>query len=118
MRHKNKKKVLDRKAPARKSLIRNLAVSFIILEKLKTTKIKAKILKAKTEKLITISKKGNLFARRRLISFLGDKNQNAVRKLIEEIAPRYKTRKGGYTRLRLIGKRQGDGAEMAQVEFV
>lgn len=118
MRHRNKKKVLDRNSAARKSLIKNLAVAFIINEKIKTVKIKAKILKAKVEKLITISKKGDLSARRRLISFLGDRNQHAVRKLIEEIGPRYLKRPGGYTRLRLIGKRQGDNAEMAQIELV
>lgn len=118
MRHRNKKKVLDRNSAARKSLIKNLAVSFIINEKIKTVKIKAKILKAKVEKLITISKKGDLSARRRLISFLGDRNQHAVRKLIEEIGPRYLKRPGGYTRLRLIGKRQGDNAEMAQLELI
>ena len=116
MRHKKKKKILDRKIGPRKALLKNLTASLIIYEKVKTTDAKAKTIKPIVEKLITLGKKNNLTTRRRLLAVLPTKN--AVDKVLEVLGPRYKNRKGGYTRIVKIGKRQGDDAEMVQISFV
>ena len=116
MRHRKKGKILDRKKEPRKALLRNLATSVIIYEKVKTTKTKAKAVKPLVEKLVTIAKKNDLTARRKLLEVLYHKK--AVNKTLEVLGPRYKDRKGGYTRIINLGRRQGDGAEMAKIEFV
>ena len=116
MRHRNKKKILDRKIGPRVALLKNLADSLIVYEKIKTTEAKAKVLRSKVEKLITIGKKNDLYARRRLLAFLP--TENAVKKVLEVLSPRYKDRKGGYTRIVKTGPRAGDGARMAVIEFV
>jgi large subunit ribosomal protein L17 len=116
MRHQNKKITLGRKAPARKALLTNLAESLILFEKIITTKAKAKATKSLVERLVTKSKDSSLKSRRELLSVLFTKN--AVSKLLEQLGPRYKDRKGGYTRLTLLSERKGDGAEQAVVEFV
>ncbi len=116
MRHKNKGKILDRKKESREALLKNLATSIIIYEKIKTTKAKAKAVKPLVEKLITTAKKNDLTAHRRLKEFLYHKK--AIKKALEILGPRYMERKGGYTRIVNIGKRQGDGAEIVQIEFV
>lgn len=85
-------------------------------EKIKTTVSRAKNVRTRVERLITIGKKQNLHAQRKLIAYLP--KMGAVRKLIEELGPRYKERHGGYTRIRKIGPRDGDGAEIAQIELV
>ncbi|MCD4705675.1 50S ribosomal protein L17 [bacterium] len=115
MRHRNKIKKLDRKKAPREMMLRNLASSVIISEKVKTTPAKAKAVKSLVEKMITVAKDGDLNARRKLIQTLPQKK--AIEKAIE-LGKKYKTRKGGYTRITKIGKRQGDGAEIAQIEFV
>ena len=97
-------------------MLRNLASSILIYEKIKTTETKAKAIKPLVEKLITISKKGNLTAMRRLIEVLPQKM--AVKKAMEVLGERYKDRKGGYTRIIKLGKRQGDGADIVQIELV
>ena len=116
MRHRKKGKILDRKIAPRQALLRNLATSIIIYEKVKTTKAKAKVVKPMVEKLITIAKTNNLTARRRLLQTLYHKK--AVNKALEVLGPRYKERKGGYTRIINLGPRKGDGAEMVFIEFV
>lgn len=116
MRHRKKGKILDRKIGPRKALIRNLAASFIIYEKVKTTKAKAKVLRSFVERLITKGKVNNLQARRELLRHLY--LESAVRKILEELGPRYKDRAGGYTRIVKIGRRKGDGGEMVQIELV
>jgi large subunit ribosomal protein L17 len=116
MRHRKKGKILDRKVGPRKALLRNLAASLIIYEKIQTTKAKAKALRPFVEKLITKGKINNLNTRRELSRQLYLKN--AVQKIVEELGPRYKDRPGGYTRIINIGKRQGDGAEIVQIELV
>ena len=97
-------------------MLRSLATSVIIYEKVKTTKAKAKAVKPLVEKLVTTAKKNDLTARRRLLDVLYHKK--AVSKALEVLGPRYKERKGGYTRIINLGIRQGDGAEMVQIEFV
>jgi len=116
MRHRHKGKILDRKKESREALLRGLATSIIIYEKVKTTKTKAKAVKPLVEKLVTTAKKNDLTARRELLKILYHKK--AVSKILEVLGPRYKERKGGYTRIINLGRRQGDGAEMVQIEFV
>ena len=116
MRHRRKGKILDRKKESREALLRNLATSVIIYEKVKTTKAKAKAVKPLVEKLVTIGKKNNLTAHRQLLKVLYHKK--AVKKILEVLGPRYKERKGGYTRIINLNRRAGDGAEMAQIEFI
>jgi len=116
MRHRKKTKILDRKKQPREMMLRNLASSVIIYEKVKTTEAKAKAVKSLVDKMITISKKGDLTARRRLLEILPQKL--AVKKLMEVLGAKYKDRKGGYTRIVRLGARQGDGAMMVQVELV
>jgi large subunit ribosomal protein L17 len=116
MRHRKSGTTLDRKKGPREALLRSLATSVILYEKIKTTKAKAKAVRPLVERLITVGKEGTVTARRRINSKVyGD---NAVKKVVEELAPRYKDRQGGYTRITAIGQRQGDGAEMVQIELV
>lgn len=116
MRHSNKNKILDRKKAPRELMLRNLASSILIYEKVKTTEAKAKTVKPLVERMITAAKKGDLNARRGLIQVLLQKN--AVKKAMEVLGDRYRERVGGYTRIVKLGKRQGDGAEMVQIELV
>lgn len=116
MRHRKKGKILDRKIGPRKALLRNLAVSLILYEKIKTTKAKAKTLRPIVERLITKGKTNTLSARRNLLKYLY--KETAVKKILEDLGPRYKDRKGGYARILNLGRRQGDGAEIVQIELV
>jgi len=115
MRHLNKKNRLARSSSARKALFKSLSGSLIEHEKIVTTKAKGRALKSHIEKLITKAKNKNLTSERFLLRFLP---KPAVRKLLNEIAPRYKERNGGYTRLVKIGRRQNDKAEMVVVDLV
>jgi large subunit ribosomal protein L17 len=116
MRHRNKNKILDRKKGPRELMLRNLASSIILYEKVKTTRAKAAAVRPLVEKLITMSKAQDLNARRNLLEVLLQKN--AVLKAMEVLGARYKERNGGYTRTIKLGARQGDGAEMVQIELV
>ncbi len=116
MRHRKKGTILDRKKEAREMMLRNLASSVILYEKVVTTEAKAKAVKPLVERLITIAKKGDLASRRRLIAVLPQKN--AVKKAMEVLGGRYAERQGGYTRITKIGNRKGDGAAMAQIELI
>ena len=116
MRHRKKGTILDRKVAQRKALLRSLAVSLILYEKIKTTKAKAKALKPVVEKMITRGKEDTLAARRNLLKYLY--KEAAVKKVLEELSPRYKERPGGYTRILNLKRRQGDGAEIVQIELV
>lgn len=115
MRHQNKGKILDRETAGRSALLRNLATSVVLYEKVKTTKAKAKAVKPLVEKYVTIAKKGDMHARRQLLAFFYDKN--AVAKMLEQLGPRFASRNGGYTRITPLGRRVGDAAEMVQIEF-
>ena len=116
MRHSNKNKILDREKQPRELMLRNLASSILIYEKVKTTQAKAKAVKPLVERMITSAKKGDLNARRGLIKVLLQKN--AIKKSMEVLGDRYKERSGGYTRIVKLGARQGDGAQMVQIELV
>ena len=115
MLHGNKKKQLSRGRNQRNALIKTLAVSLVKYEKITTNEIKAKVLKPFVEKLITAGKKGGINAVRLISSKIGP--VSAV-KIVKEIAPKYKTRAGGYLRITKIQTRSSDGAKMAQIEFV
>ncbi len=116
MRHRVKTKKLDRPAAARGMMLRNLASSVLIYEKVKTTEAKAKAVRSMVEKAITAAKKQDLTARRKLIAVLPQKM--AVKKAMEVLGGRYKSREGGYTRIVRLGMRPGDGAKMVQIELV
>ena len=116
MRHRNKTKTLDRKKAPRELMLRNLASSILLYERVKTTKAKAAVVRPLVERAITAAKIGDLSARRGLIKTLLQKN--AVKKAMEVLGARYKNRAGGYTRIVKLGPRRGDGAEMVQIELV
>jgi len=116
MRHQKKKITLDRKTAGRRSLLANLAESLFLYEKIETTKAKAKAVQGLAEKLITKAKANDLTARRAVAKVLY--TENVVRKLMEQIAPRYKERHGGYTRVIASGTRVGDGAQKAIIALV
>jgi large subunit ribosomal protein L17 len=116
MRHLVKVKKFHRKKDQREALFKILAHNLIMKEQIKTTTERAKYLRRIVEKLITTAKKQNLAALRRLLSKLPKKS---AYKLFHEIAPRYKDRNGGYTRIiKLPLKRKGDNAELSIIEFV
>ncbi len=116
MRHRKKGKILDRKKEPREMMLRNLASSIIIYEKVNTTKTKAKAVKPIVEKIITISKNKDLTARRKIISILPQKMD--IKKAMDVLGERYKDRKGGYTRIVKLKARPGDGAEMVRIELI
>lgn len=116
MRHKIKKATLGREKAQREALMRSLAESLILNGSIKTTKAKARALRTFVEPLITKAKKNNLTTRRNLIKALYTKK--AVNKLLDEIAPNYTERKGGYTRITKLGARANDAAQMAKIELV
>ena len=116
MRHNRKGKVLGRTKAPREALLRSLATSFIIYEKIKTTKVKAKTVKPIVEKLITLSKTDTLHNRRQAMKYLY--TEGAVKKIFEVFGPRFKDRKGGYTRIIKLAPRVNDAAEMAILEVV
>ncbi|HZZ99340.1 MAG TPA: 50S ribosomal protein L17 [Candidatus Paceibacterota bacterium] len=113
MRRGNHQK-FGRETDQRKALHKSLATALIDHGSIKTTQAKAKALSTKVEKLITLAKRQNLNARRLLTTELGPK---AVKKLMDEVAPSFAERKGGYTRIIRLGQRHSDGSEMALVEF-
>ncbi len=126
MRHRNNVKQLGRTPSHRNAMFSNMIASFYLNEKIITTKQKAKELKKISEKLITRAKKNvelpeseagkRLHNKRLVLKFI--KDETAVSKLFNDIAPRFTGRKGGYTRIYLLGKRPGDAAEMAVIELV
>lgn len=115
MKNLKKGRKLHRKIGPRKALMKTLASSLVIHEKIKTTEAKAKELSPYIEKKITKAKKGDIAARRILNKYF---SENVTKKLVDEIAPKYKERKGGYTRVVKLGIRKSDGAKMAIIELV
>ena len=117
MRHRMYGRKLNRTSTHRKAMFANMAAALIKHEQIKTTVPKAKDLRRYVERLITLSKKGTLAARRQALSQLH--NDNAmVQKLFDELAGRYENRSGGYTRVLKAGFRYGDMAPMAFIELV
>ena len=116
MRHNIKNKKLNRTSSHRKALLMNLSNSLIKHEQITTTLIKAKELRPFVEKILTMGKKADLMSRRRVVSALQDKKM--TKKIFDILAPRYKDRNGGYTRIIKLGNRYGDNAPTAVIEFV
>ena len=117
MRHQRQRYQLSRSAAHRKALLMNLSKEVIEHERIKTSQAKAKAVKPEVEKLITLAKRGDLHARRQALSALGQ-DKFIVHRLFEEVAPRYETRPGGYTRILKLGPRQSDSTEMVFLELV
>ncbi len=116
MKHRYKGSALNRPATERKRLIRSMMGSLLRYERITTTETRAKELRRHIEKLVTTARRGDLHSRRLALSTRPD--PPAVAKLFDVVAPRFKDRPGGYTRVTRIGTRKGDGALMAQIEFV
>src|SRR5437764_10069486 len=116
MRHRNQGRKLNVTTQHRHAMFANMAAALIKHEQIKTTLPKAKELRPVVEKLVTLSRKNDLAARRLAMSRLRDETQ--VRKLFDVIGPRYADRPGGYTRVLKAGFRHGDNAAMAFIEFV
>ena len=117
MRHRKQRHKLSRDSAHRKSLLRNLSRELIEHERIETSQAKAKAVKPRVEKLITLGKRGDLHARRQALSELGQ-DKFIVHKLFEEVAPRYADRPGGYTRIVKLGPRRSDSTEMVFLELV
>jgi large subunit ribosomal protein L17 len=116
MRHRNSGRQLSRNSSHRSAMLKNMAVSLLQHEIIKTTVPKAKELRRVTEPLITMAKQDSVHRRRIVFSRLRDRN--TVTKLFNELGPRYKDRPGGYLRILKTGYRSGDNAPMAYVELV
>ena len=116
MRHKLANRKLNRTSEHRKALFQNMLNSLIKYEQITTTLPKAKELKPKIDKVITLGKKRNLQSKKNLFSKLQDKN--SVDKLIKTLSQRYEKRKGGYSRIVRAGFRYGDDAPMAIIELM
>jgi large subunit ribosomal protein L17 len=116
MRHRVSGRKLSRHTKHRELMFRNMLVSLLQHERIRTTLAKGKELRILADKIITLAKKNTLHARR--LAFARLRNETIVKKLFDEIAPKMKDREGGYTRIYKMGWRQGDGAPLSLVELV
>jgi large subunit ribosomal protein L17 len=116
MRHQKAGRKLGRTTSHKEAMLRNMVTSFFKHEKITTTDIKAKELRKVAEKMITLGKNASLHARRQAASVV--RERGVVKKLFEEISPRYKDRAGGYTRIIKAGFRVGDNAPLAVIELI
>jgi len=116
MRHRVAGRKLSRHTQHRELMFRNMLVSLLQHERIRTTLAKGKELRRWADRMISLGKKGTLHARRRAFALLRDKG--TVKKLFDEIAPKFKDRAGGYTRVFKLGWRQGDAAPLSLVELV
>ena len=116
MRHRKAGRKFGRNPAQRKALLRQLAISMILHERITTTEAKAKELRSVVEKLVTIAREDTDYHRRLVLSRID--HPLAVAKLFDVIAPRYTSTPGGYTRISKLGPRRGDAAPMALIEFV
>lgn len=107
---------LGRPTDQRRAMLRNLVTSLLRTGKIETTVTRAKETKRMADKMITLAKRGDLHARRQVLAYVYD--EDVVKKLFDEIGPKYQERNGGYTRVLKVGPRRGDGAEMAILELV
>ena len=107
---------LGRTSAQRKAMLRNLVTELFKNERISTTQTRAKETSRETEKMITLAKRGDLHARRQVLSYVYD--EDVVTKLFDDIANRYDEREGGYTRILKLGPRRGDGAEEVFLELV
>ncbi|MFR5265679.1 MULTISPECIES: 50S ribosomal protein L17 [Clostridium] len=107
---------LGRPTDQRRAMLRNLVTSFLKHGKIETTVTRAKETRSLAEKMITLAKRGDLHARRQVLSFVTE--EDVVKDLFDNIAPKYAERNGGYTRMYKVGPRRGDAAEVVILELV
>ncbi|NEZ46646.1 50S ribosomal protein L17 [Clostridium niameyense] len=107
---------LGRPTDQRRAMLRNLVTSLLKHGKIETTETRAKETRSIAEKMITLAKRGDLHARRQVLSFVTE--EEVVKKLFDDVAPKYAERNGGYTRIYKVGPRRGDGAEVVILELV
>ena len=115
MRHNRDEKRFDRTYSHLKSMLANMTNDLVMYGRIKTTTPKAKALRSYAEKMITLGKNGSLAARRRAFAFM--RNKTAVHRLFTDVAPLFKERNGGYTRIFKLGNRPGDNASMSIIEL-
>ncbi len=116
MRHGKDHKKLGRTASHRKAMLSNMVASLIEHKQIRTTVAKAKEARRWADRMVTFGKRGTVAARREVYKFIP--RRDIVKILFDELAPHFETRNGGYTRVIKLGRRQGDGAELAILEFV
>ena len=116
MRHRRNVTKLNRTESHRKALLKNLVSQLFVHERLRTTEVKAKAVRPFAERLITMAKNNTVQSRRNVSKHLSDKA--IVKKLFDELSPRFKDRPGGYTRIMKLSNRQGDNARMSIIELV
>ncbi|WP_350494263.1 50S ribosomal protein L17 [Thermoanaerobacterium sp. R66] len=107
---------LGRPHDQRRAMLRNLTTSFLNYGRIQTTEARAKEVRSIAEKMITLGKRGDLHARRQALAYLTD--ETVVKKLFDEIAPKYSERNGGYTRILKLGPRRGDAAPLVILELI
>ena len=107
---------LGRPTAHRKAMLRNIVTDLLREGRISTTNFRAKEARGTAEKMITLAKRGDLHARRQVLAYVYD--ETVVKKLFDEIAPKYAERNGGYTRILKLGPRQGDSAEVVFLELV
>lgn len=117
MKHHKSTRTFGRKRDQRVALVRSLAESLILQERILTTEARAKEVRPYVEKLITRGKAGTIAARRDILSKLGGRDV-AMKKVVDELSPRFKERLGGYTRIIKVHKKTSDGRMSAVIEFV
>jgi len=115
MRHLRDGRKLNRTAAHRKALMRNLVKALLLHEQIRTTDAKAKELRRWADRIVTLGKQNTPHARRLAFAYLG--SEELVRRLFEDVAPRFQSRAGGYTRVLKIGTRRGDAAPISLVDF-
>ena len=116
MRHAKRVKKLGRTKSHRKAMLANMAASLLTYQVIKTTETKAKEVRKLAEKLISLAKRGDLHAHRQAYDVI--KDRKLIKKLFDEIAPKFADREGGYTRVSKLGPRRGDGAPLSVVELL
>ncbi len=116
MRHNKSGRSLGRNSSHRTAMLRNMVTSLFAHEKITTTDIRAKELRKLADRMITLGKRGDMHARRQALQVI--RERKVVAKLFDMIAPRYKDRPGGYTRIIKLGYRAGDNAPLSQIELV
>ncbi len=116
MRHRVAGRKFHRPTGQRLAMFRGLVTELLRHERIRTTEAKAKEIRGLAEKMITLGKSGSLSARRRVLSYVYDKD--VAKKVFDELAPRYESRPGGYTRIIKLGPRLGDNAPIVVLELV
>jgi large subunit ribosomal protein L17 len=115
MRHLKDGRKLNRTAAHRKALMRNLLKALLVREQIRTTDAKAKELRRHADRMVTLGKRGTIHARRLAYVHLG--SRRLVKRLFDDVAPRFHGRAGGYTRVLKLGPRRGDAAPLSIIEF-